>query len=193
MPLLRQGQRVRRNARGHTRSWQRFLTSGSNVAWPGVCRLARADRGRDAVRDADVVVAGELGRLGFWTGVPISVTGSAVWALCARLMCEQLIRWIGPEFPWRAYAAAGPAGASPAPSSHPLGSGLALGMKVELRTGRTTFVPRDRSAWLRLGRRWRGGPGFPPRPEQTYRSPPADHPRVGGPAGGRSCREPFDP
>jgi Flp pilus assembly protein TadB len=29
---LRQGWPIRRNARGHARSWQRFLTSGSNVA-----------------------------------------------------------------------------------------------------------------------------------------------------------------
>jgi hypothetical protein len=60
---------------------------------------------------------------GFWMGVPISVAGGLVWALCARLVCEQLIRWIGPEFPWRAYAVAVSAGASPAPSSQPPGSG----------------------------------------------------------------------
>jgi hypothetical protein len=49
--------------------------------------------------------------------------GGLAWALCARLMCEQLIRWIGPEFPRRAYAAVIPAEASPAPSSHPPGNG----------------------------------------------------------------------
>lgn len=36
---------------------------------------------------------------GFWMGVPISVAGGLVWALGARLMCEQLIRWTGPVLP----------------------------------------------------------------------------------------------
>lgn len=30
---------------------------------------------------------------GFWMGVPISAAGGLVWALGARLVCEQLIRW----------------------------------------------------------------------------------------------------
>jgi hypothetical protein len=49
-----------------------------------VCRLARADRGRDAVRDADVMVAGELGRLGLLDGRPdLSRGWSGVGAVCA--------------------------------------------------------------------------------------------------------------
>jgi hypothetical protein len=33
---------------------------------------------------------------GFWLGVPISITSGLVWALVARLVCEQLIRWSKP-------------------------------------------------------------------------------------------------
>jgi hypothetical protein len=33
---------------------------------------------------------------GFWLGVPISITSGLVWTLVARLVCEQLIRWIKP-------------------------------------------------------------------------------------------------
>jgi hypothetical protein len=33
---------------------------------------------------------------GFWLGVPISVASGVVWALIARLVCEQLIRWTKP-------------------------------------------------------------------------------------------------
>lgn len=35
----------------------------------------------------------------FWMGVPISALGGLVWALGARLMCEQLIRWTDPRRP----------------------------------------------------------------------------------------------
>jgi hypothetical protein len=59
---------------------------------------------------------------GFWMGVPISTAGVLVWALGARLLCEQLIRWTGPEPP-RSYTAALSPGSSPSPSSHPPGSG----------------------------------------------------------------------
>jgi Domain of unknown function (DUF4282) len=59
---------------------------------------------------------------GFWMGVPISTAGGLVWALGTRLVCEQLIRWTGPE-PQRSYTAAPSPGSSPAPSSHPPGSG----------------------------------------------------------------------
>jgi hypothetical protein len=57
---------------------------------------------------------------GFWIGVPISTAGGLVWALGARLACEQLIRWTGPQ---RSYTAGSSFGSSPAPSSHPSGSG----------------------------------------------------------------------
>lgn len=30
---------------------------------------------------------------GFWMGIPISIAVGLVWALAARLVCEQLIRW----------------------------------------------------------------------------------------------------
>ena len=59
---------------------------------------------------------------GFWMGVPISTASGLVWALGARLVCEQLIRWTGPESQ-RSYAATSSPGSPPAPSSHPLGSG----------------------------------------------------------------------
>jgi hypothetical protein len=59
---------------------------------------------------------------GFWMGVPISTAGGLVWALGARLVCERLIRWTEPE-PRRSYTAAPSPGSSPAPSSHPPGSG----------------------------------------------------------------------
>jgi hypothetical protein len=39
---------------------------------------------------------------GFWMGVPISAAGGLVWALGARLACEQLralVRWTSPEIP----------------------------------------------------------------------------------------------
>lgn len=36
---------------------------------------------------------------GFWMGVPISAAGGLVWALGARLVCEQLIRWTDPGSP----------------------------------------------------------------------------------------------
>jgi hypothetical protein len=34
---------------------------------------------------------------GFWMGMPIAVAGGLMWALGIRLVCEQLIRWMGPE------------------------------------------------------------------------------------------------
>jgi hypothetical protein len=39
------------------------------------------------------------GRAGwaFWLGIPISLTSGAVWTLGLRLVCEQLIRWTGPD------------------------------------------------------------------------------------------------
>jgi hypothetical protein len=59
---------------------------------------------------------------GFWLGVPISITGGLVWGLGVRLVCEQLIRWTGPEpHPARPLTHSG--GSSPWPSSHPPGSG----------------------------------------------------------------------
>jgi hypothetical protein len=33
---------------------------------------------------------------GFWLGVPISIAFGLVWALVARLVCEQLIRYTKP-------------------------------------------------------------------------------------------------
>jgi hypothetical protein len=33
---------------------------------------------------------------GFWLGVSISIASGLVWALVARLVCEQLIRWTRP-------------------------------------------------------------------------------------------------
>lgn len=56
---------------------------------------------------------------GFWLGAPLSMTGGLVCAFVVRLVCEQLIRWTGPELARRAYATPAPAGASPPPSSHP--------------------------------------------------------------------------
>lgn len=34
---------------------------------------------------------------GFWMGIPISITFGLVWALAARLVCEQLTRWTAPR------------------------------------------------------------------------------------------------
>ena len=97
---------IRRNARGHARSWQplldirlerrlgpvlvRWLYVGSLVLIAAVTLFAMLMSW----------VAGELGRLGLLDGCPDLGRGGLVSALCARLRCKQLIRWIGPEFPW---------------------------------------------------------------------------------------------
>jgi hypothetical protein len=59
-------------------------------------RLAMVAAG-DRVRVADDWVAGELGGLGLRMGIPIGSAVGLVWALGVRLVCEQLIRWTGPE------------------------------------------------------------------------------------------------